>query len=96
MGLAFQPGKAGDLNATYHFSFTGDEVGQATVVIRNRRLSVSQGLVGAANLRVTADARSWLRFLAGEISILRCLVTGAVRLKGSPRLLAAFGRCFPT
>jgi ferredoxin len=96
MGLSFQPGKSGDLNATYHFTFTGAEVGEATVVIRNRRLTVSQGHVGAASLRVTADARSWLRFLAGEISILRCLVTGAVRLKGSPRLLAAFGKCFPT
>jgi ferredoxin len=96
MGLSFQPGKAGDLNATYHFTFTGAELKTATVVIRNRRLIVSEGHVGTANLTVTADSRRWLRFLAGEISIMRCLVTGAVRLRGSPRLLQAFGRCFPT
>jgi hypothetical protein len=63
---------------------------------RNRRITVTEGHVGAANLSVTADARSWLRFLAGEMSILRCLATGAVRLKGSPRLLTAFGKCFPS
>jgi ferredoxin len=96
MGLSFQPGKAGNLDATYHFTFTGAEMGKATVVIRNRRLTVSEGHIGTPNLRVVADARSWLSFLAGEISILRCLVTGAVRVKGPPRLLAAFGKCFPT
>lgn len=96
MSLSFQPGKAGDLNATYHFTFKGAEAAEATVVIRNRKLTVSRGHIGTANLRVTADARSWLRFLVGEISIVRCLMTGAVRLKGSPRLLVAFGKCFPT
>ena len=64
-------------------------------MIKNRRLSVSDGHVGAPNLRVTADGRSWVRFLNREISILRCLATGAVRLNGSPRLLSAFGKCFP-
>ncbi len=93
--LSFQPGKAADLNATYHFTFTGAEPVKATIVIKNRRLSVSDGHVGAPNLRVTADGRSWVRFLNREISILRCLATGAVRLNGSPRLLSAFGKCFP-
>jgi ferredoxin len=95
VGLSFQPGKAGDLNATYHFTFTGAEQAKATIVIKDRRLTVTDGHTGAPNLRITADGRSWVRFLNGEISILRCLATRAVRLKGSPRLLAAFGRCFP-
>jgi epoxyqueuosine reductase QueG len=96
IGVAFQPGKAGDLNATYHFSFTGQETAQATITITNRRVTVSNGHVGVPNLRVTADARSWVRFLNKEISILRCFATGRIRLKGSPRLLAAFGKCFPS
>jgi epoxyqueuosine reductase QueG len=96
IGVTFQPGKAGDLNATYHFSFTGQETAQATIIIKNRRVTVSNGHVGVPNLRVTADARSWVRFLNKEISILRCFATGGIRLKGSPRLLAAFGKCFPS
>jgi hypothetical protein len=96
VGLSFQPGKAGDLKATYHFTFTGVEQAKATIVIKDRRLTVSDGHIGAPDLRITADGRSWVRFLNGEISILRCLATGIVRLKGSPRLLAAFGKCFPT
>ena len=96
IGVTFQPGKAGDLNATYHFSFTGQEAAEATITIKNRRVTVSNGHVGVPNLRVTADARSWVRFLNKEISILRCFATGRIRLKGSPRLLAAFGKCFPS
>jgi len=94
--LSFQPGKAAGLNATYHFTFRGAEPLKATIVIKDCRLSVSDGHVGAPNLRVNADSRSWLRFLNREISILRCLATGAVRLNGSPRLLSAFAKCFPT
>ena len=65
------------------------------MTVRNRRLAVREGLHGAANLKVTADGATWVRFLNKETSILRALVTRAVRLKGSPRLLAAFGKCFP-
>jgi epoxyqueuosine reductase QueG len=38
------------------------ETTQATIIIKNRRVTVSNGHVGVPNLRVTADARSWVRF----------------------------------
>jgi epoxyqueuosine reductase QueG len=94
--LSFQQGKAADLNAVYHFTFTGAQAAKATVIIRNRRLQVLDGHQGKADLEVTADGATWLRFLSKEVSIFRCLVTRAIRLKGSPRLLLAFGKCFPT
>ena len=93
--LGFQPGKAQSLNARYHFTFTGAERAQATIVIRDKRLSVEAGHVGVPDLTVVADARAWIRFLNMEISILRCLATRKIRIKGSPKLLIAFGKCFP-
>ena len=65
------------------------------MTIRNRRLEVRDGLHGRPNLKVTADGGTWLRFINRETSILRALMTRAVRLKGRPQLLAAFGKCFP-
>jgi len=94
--LTFQQGKAAGLNAVYHFTFTGAQAAKATVIIKDRRLTVREGLQGTADLEVVADGDTWLRFLRKEVSIFRCLVTRAVRLKGSPRLLLAFGKCFPT
>ena len=96
MKLSFQPGKAADLAATYHFAFTGREESEATVTIRDRALSVVDGHVGKADLRVTADGAEWIRFLNKEVSLARLLLTRKLRLKGPPRLLAAFGRCFPS
>jgi NAD-dependent dihydropyrimidine dehydrogenase PreA subunit len=93
--LSFQPGKAAGLDAVFHFVFNGPQACEATMTIRNRRLEVREGLHGRANLKVIADGGTWVRFLNRETSILRALMTRAVRLKGPPQLLAAFGNCFP-
>jgi Fe-S-cluster-containing hydrogenase component 2 len=94
--LTFQPGKAANLNAVYQFSFTGKEKQQATVTIRDGKLQVQDGHQGAADLQVTADSETWLGFLAKERSLLWALLRRTIRIKGSPRLLVAFGKCFPT
>jgi alkyl sulfatase BDS1-like metallo-beta-lactamase superfamily hydrolase len=97
-GLAwtFQRGKSEGLDATYHFTFTGQEEHQATITIRSQTLNVEKGHHGQADLRVTADSRTWLRFLAKEVNIVSALLRRKIRIKGSPRLLLAFGRCFPS
>ena len=94
--LAFQRQRATGLDATYHFTFTGDEPLQATVVIRHQRVQVQQGHSGTADLHVIADSHTWLGVLAKERSLVWALVWRIIRLKGSPRLLRAFGQCFPS
>jgi epoxyqueuosine reductase QueG len=94
--LTFQPGKAAGLNAVYHFTFTGQEEKQATVTIREGTLQVQDGHQGEADLRVTADSETWLGFLAKERSLLWALLRRKIRIKGSPKLLVAFGKCFPS
>jgi ferredoxin len=91
----FQRHASVGLDATYHFTFTGAEPAEATVVIRDRSIRVEPGHVGTPDLRVTADSRTWLGFVARERSLVGALIRRKIRLKGSPRLLRAFGRCFP-
>lgn len=93
--LVFQSGKSEGLAATYHFTFTGDEHREATIVIRDQQATVEDGHIGEADLKVTADTATWLGFLAQEKSLLWALLTRRIRMKGSPLLLVAFGRCFP-
>jgi len=94
--LVFQRDQAAGLDATYHFRFTGEEQAKATVIIRNKTLQVKDGHIGAADIHVTADSRTWLGFLAKERNIVWALLRRKIRIKGSPRLLLAFGRCFPS
>jgi ferredoxin len=92
---SFQREAAEGLNATYHFTFTGEEERQATVVIADKKIQVHEGLVGQPNLRVTVDSKTWIGILGQEKSLPWAIVTRRLRLKGSPLLLARFGKCFP-
>jgi ferredoxin len=94
--LTFQRGQSKGLAATYHFTFTGEEEREATVIIRDQTVEVKEGHFGVADLKVTADSRTWLGFLAKERNLVWALVRRKIRLKGSPRLLLAFGKCFPS
>jgi Fe-S-cluster-containing dehydrogenase component len=91
----FQPGQAKDLAATYHFTFTGAETMKLSIDIRAGKITVNRGHQGRPNLRVRADSRTWLAFLAKECSLPRALLTLRLIVIGNPLLLVRFGRCFP-
>jgi len=92
----FQRGQSKGLDAVFHFTFTGKEPTTATVVIRDRTIRVADGHEGKPDLRLTADSETWLGFLAKERNLFWALLRRKIRIKGSPRLLVAFGRCFPS
>jgi ferredoxin-NADP reductase/Fe-S-cluster-containing hydrogenase component 2 len=96
MPYVFQPNQSRGLDATFHFTFTGAEKREATITIKNRTLDVRDGLVGKPDMHVTADAKTWLGFLAKEKSLALALIRRKIRLKGNPKLLLAFGKCFPS
>lgn len=94
--LVFQRDQAKGLDCTYHFSFTGAERGEATITIRNNKLTVEQGHHGQPQLKVRVDSRAWFAFIYKERGLLSMLASGRLRLLGNPRYLVAFGKCFPT
>nr|WP_280270821.1 SCP2 sterol-binding domain-containing protein [Nocardia wallacei] len=95
MPLLFQREQSRGLNATYHFTFTGAERRRITVAIRERTLEITDGHQGAADIRITADSRTWLRLLSKKSVLPGAILLGRIRPYGSPRLLLAFARCFP-
>jgi Fe-S-cluster-containing hydrogenase component 2 len=96
MPHAFQRQAAGALDAIFHFTFTGSEALEATVVIRDAKIQIEQGLQGVATIHVIADGSTWLGFLAKEKSLLWALVTRKIRIRGNPKWLLAFAKCFPS
>jgi Fe-S-cluster-containing hydrogenase component 2 len=93
--LLFQRNQSAGLNAVYHFTFTGSECCQATVTIQNKTLQVQTGHHGKADLAVIADSKTWIAFLCKEQNIIWALIQRKIRVKGSIKLLQAFGKCFP-
>ncbi len=94
--LAFQRDQSEGLDAIYHFTFSGEEECRATVTIRNKTIDVQDGHVGDPDIRIRADSRTWLGVLAKERSLVWALIRRKIRINGSPKLLMAFGKCFPS
>ncbi len=92
--LLFQPGQSAGIDAVYHFSLTGEDVHDATVEIRDRAVSVTDGLVGEADVHVTADANTWFGLLAGTANPVLAVLTRKMKVEGPRELLDAFSRCF--
>jgi hypothetical protein len=95
MSHVFQPGKSAGLNATFHFTFTGHQKRQATVVIKEQKISVQDGHIGQSDLHITADSQTWIGFLRKEKNVVWALLRRKIRLAGPIKLLVAFGNCFP-
>ena len=91
--LLFNPEKAEGLALTLHFVFTGDEQRSATISIADKKVIVQEGLHGTANLHVRVDSATWVRILNEEISPLKAMLTGTLRLKGNPAYLNKFKSC---
>ena len=94
--LTFQRGASEGIDAAYHFTFTGEEPAEATVVIRDRTVHVEGGHRGMADLHITADSRAWLDFVAKNRSLAGALLARKIRLRGSPKHLLNFAKCFPS
>jgi Fe-S-cluster-containing hydrogenase component 2 len=96
MQNSFQRLSAGKLAAIYHFTFTGGETTEATVIIRAGTIKIEKGLTGTSNIHIIADGETWLGFLAKEKNLLWALLTRKIRLHGNPKWLLAFKHCFPS
>ena len=94
--LVFQRERSKGLDATYHFTFTGEKERKATVVIRNKTLRIENDHRGRADLSLITDGDTWLGFLAKERNLAWALLTRKIRFRGSPKFLLAFGKCFPS
>lgn len=91
----FQRGKSKGLNAVYHFVFTGAVPITLTVTIRDQTITSVEGLQGTPDLTLYADGEAWVRFLNRKMTGVFAFITRKIRIEGDPRLLVAFGNCFP-
>lgn len=92
----FQRNRSEGLNATFHFTFTGAESLEGTVIIKDKTITFQPGLVGDADLRIVADSRTWIQFLAGEKNFIWALLTRKIKVTGPMSLMKAFAACFPS
>jgi epoxyqueuosine reductase QueG/putative sterol carrier protein len=93
--LTFQRGPAKGWAARFHFDLTGPDAVQATVRIDDGTLAVESGLVGDADIVVSAEGSVWLDIVTKRRSPVLAVLTRRLRVRGDRSLLARFAACFP-
>lgn len=91
---AFLPERAANVNKTIQFNFTGAEEGIWRLVIANGALSYGQGAAENPNATATVDSEDWLNLLRGELNPMSAVISGKLKIKGDPMLLAQFQTWF--
>ena len=91
---AFLPDRAATVNKTIQFNFTGAEEGVWHLVIANGVLSSGQGAAENPNATANVDSDDWLKLLRGELNPMSAVISGKLKIKGDPLLLAQFQTWF--
>ena len=91
---AFLPDRAATVNKTIQFNFTGAEEGVWHLVIDNGTLAYGQGAAENPNATANVDSDDWLKLLRGELNPMSAVISGKLKIKGDPLLLAQFQTWF--
>jgi epoxyqueuosine reductase QueG len=91
--LLFNPEQAKSLKMALNFVFTGKEETEAAISISDGSVSVEEGLLEKADLNVRVDSEAWIKIVNEEMSPLRALITGKMKVKGNPANLRKFKKC---
>ncbi len=91
---AFLPDRAANVDKRIQFNFTGAEEGVWNLQIANSALTYGQGPAENPNATVTVDSEDWLRLLRGELNPMSAVISGKLKIKGDPMLLAQFQTWF--
>ena len=84
---AFIPEKGQGIDAVIHFKFTGEEVGDWNVVIKDGKVDVAQGVPSKQpNMTLTADSNDYIKIITGELDGMQAFMQGKIKLSGDLNL----------
>jgi len=95
--MAFDPKLAKDVNMNVHFVFYGKENKMATIIIKDKTVSIKEGLEGTPDLKVRCDSEIWLKIIRKDISslgMIKGIFSKKLQVQGGLRRLKQFQKCF--
>jgi hypothetical protein len=95
MQVSFQRHAAGKFDATYHFAFTGKESTEATVTVRDGKITVETGLLGQPSIKVIADSENVAWLPCGRAESFVGLADAPPPVAGKSEVAARFQTLFP-
>jgi len=90
----FRPENAEGIDATVQFHITGDGGGDYVMVIKDKQMSVAEGVDENASMRVTSTLQDWMDMNLGKVNPMVSMMSGKVKIKGSIPLAMKFQSLF--
>jgi putative sterol carrier protein len=83
---AFQPEKAGNLDAVIQYHLTGEEGGDWIITIKDGVCKVAEGVAENPKMTMTADAHEFRDVLLGRLDGMTAFMQGKLKLAGDLNL----------
>jgi ribonucleotide reductase beta subunit family protein with ferritin-like domain len=80
---------------TYQWEFTDADIPTWHLNVNNGSTVIEQGEVRRPNVRIRTSYQDWVDIVGRRLDPLRAIVTGRLRLRGSPLALAGLTKVFP-
>ena len=92
----FKAEEAEGVDAVVQFEFTGDEVSEWYVVIKEGKCSVGRGQTEDPTMKMTVDSQDYLDIIGGKLNAMSAFMQGKVQVKGDMSLAMKFPTYFAT
>jgi putative sterol carrier protein len=79
---------------TFQWEFTDPDIETWHVTVDNGSSAAASGPASAADLRLCVAYQDWVDIVAGRLDARRAFITGRLRPRGNPLLLARMARVF--
>jgi putative sterol carrier protein len=94
MPKAFIPEKAVGIDSIIQFKFTGSEVSEWYLVIKDGKCEVTKGVHSEPKMTMTVDADSYIKISSGELDATMAFMKGKVKVNGDMNIALKMGQFF--
>jgi putative sterol carrier protein len=91
---SFIPEKAAGVDIVVQFKFTGSEVSEWYVVVKDQTCQATQGMHPSPKMTMTVDADSYLKISKGELDPTTAFMKGKVKVSGDMGVALKMGQYF--
>ncbi len=76
-----------DEQTVFHFMLSGDDGGDFTVQLKDKKVTVSEGLIGTPTCEIRAKAQDYIALETGDLSPQWAFVMGKVKVSNLQELM---------
>jgi len=96
MPNSFVPEKAKGVDTIVQFKFTGSEVAEWYVIVKDQKCETAEGLHPSPKMTMTVDADTYVAISKGEMDPTMAFMKGKVKVSGDMGVALKMGQYFKT